>query len=131
MFSDGDLGLAELREIALGFPGAFEKISHGRPSFFVTKMFAMYGGSSKTVVPGEMTRFSHSLLVKVDETDRSALAQDTRFFFPAYLGPAGWLGLDFTAAKIDWAEVTELVDASYRLVASKKLLNQLDDQGAS
>jgi predicted DNA-binding protein (MmcQ/YjbR family) len=78
-----------------------------------------------------MTRFSHSLLVKVDETDRSALAQDTRFFFPAYLGPAGWLGLDFTAAKIDWAEVTELVDASYRLVASKKLLNQLDDQGAS
>jgi predicted DNA-binding protein (MmcQ/YjbR family) len=131
MFSDGDLGLAELREIALGFPGAFEKISHGRPSFFVTKMFAMYGGSSKTVVPGEMTRFSHSLLVKVDETDRSALAQDTRFFFPAYLGPAGWLGLDFTAAKIDWAEVTELVDASYRLVAPKKLLNQLDDQGAS
>jgi predicted DNA-binding protein (MmcQ/YjbR family) len=131
MFSDGDLGLAELREIALGFPGAFEKISHGRPSFFVTKMFAMYGGSSKTVVPGEMTRFSHSLLVKVDETERSALAQDTRFFFPAYLGPAGWLGLDFTAAKIDWAEVTELVDASYRLVAPKKLLNQLDDQGAS
>lgn len=131
MFSDDDLGLAELREIALGFPGAFEKISHGRPSFFVTKMFAMYGGSSKTVVPGEMTRFSHSLLVKVDETDRSALAQDTRFFFPAYLGPAGWLGLDFTAAEIDWAEVTELVDASYRLVAPKKLLNQLDDQGAS
>jgi predicted DNA-binding protein (MmcQ/YjbR family) len=131
MFSDDDLGLAELREIALGFPGAFEKISHGRPSFFVTKMFAMYGGSSKTVVPGEMTRFSHSLLVKVDETDRSAVAQDTRFFFPAYLGPAGWLGLDFTAAKIDWAEVTELVDASYRLVAPKKLLNQLDDQGAS
>lgn len=131
MFSDDDLGLAELREIALGFPGAFEKISHGRPSFFVTKMFAMYGGSSKTVVPGEMIRFSHSLLVKVDETDRSALAQDTRFFFPAYLGPAGWLGLDFTAAKIDWAEVTELVDASYRLVAPKKLLNQLDDQGAS
>lgn len=131
MFSDDDLGLAELREIALGFPGAFEKISHGRPSFFVTKMFAMYGGSSKTVVPGEMTRFPHSLLVKVDETDRRALAQDTRFFFPAYLGPAGWLGLDFTAAKIDWAEVTELVDASYRLVAPKKLLNQLDDQGAS
>jgi predicted DNA-binding protein (MmcQ/YjbR family) len=131
MFSDDDLGLAELREIALGFPAAFEKISHGRPSFFVTKMFAMYGGSSKTVVPGEMTRFSHALLVKVDETDRSALAQDTRFFFPAYLGPAGWLGLDFTAAKIDWAEVTELVDASYRLVAPKKLLNQLDDQGAS
>jgi predicted DNA-binding protein (MmcQ/YjbR family) len=127
MFSDGDLGLAELRKIALGFPGAFEKISHGRPAFCVPKMFAMYGGSSKTAVPGEMTRFSHSLLVKVEESERTALLADARFFFPAYLGPAGWLGLDFTAATIDWAEVTELVDASYRLVAPRKLLNQLDD----
>ncbi|CAN5432041.1 MmcQ/YjbR family DNA-binding protein [soil metagenome] len=131
MFSDDDLGLAELREIALGFPEAFEKISHGRPSFFVTKMFAMYGGSSKTVVPGEMTRFSNSVLIKVDDVDRAALQQDARFFFPAYLGPAGWLGLDFTAAKVDWAEVTELVDASFRLVAPKTLLKLLDDQGAS
>ncbi len=127
MFDDDDFGLAELRGIALGFPGAFEKISHGRPTFCVPKMFAMYGGSSKMSVPGEMTRFSHALLVKVDEADRAALAQDVRFFFPAYLGPSGWLGLDFTAAKVDWAEVAELVDASYRLVAPKKLLKQLDD----
>lgn len=127
MFSDDDLGLAELRQIALRFPDAFEKISHGRPSFFVTKMFAMYGGSSKTAVPGTMARFSHSLLVKVDEVDRAALQRDGRFFFPAYLGPSGWLGLDFTTAKIDWAEVTELVDASYRLVAPKKLIRELDD----
>ena len=31
MFSDDDLGLAEVRKIALGFPEAFEKISWGRP----------------------------------------------------------------------------------------------------
>jgi predicted DNA-binding protein (MmcQ/YjbR family) len=127
MFGDDDLGLVELRRIALGFPAAFEKISHGRPVFCAPKMFAIYGGSSKTAVPGEMTRFSHAALVKVDEVDRTALQQDARFFYPAYLGPYGWLGLDFTAAKVDWAEVTELVDASYRLIASKKLLKQLDD----
>jgi predicted DNA-binding protein (MmcQ/YjbR family) len=56
------------------------------------------------------------------------LDQDVRFFFPAYLGPYGWLGLDFTAAKVDWGEVAELVDASYRLIAPKKLLKQLDEQ---
>ncbi|CAN5538199.1 MmcQ/YjbR family DNA-binding protein [soil metagenome] len=128
MFRDDDLGLAELRRIALGFPGATEKISHGRPVFGAPKMFAVYGGSSKRTAPGEMTPFPHAMLVKVDETDAKALEQDTRCFFPAYLGPYGWLGLDFTAAAVDWAEVAELVDASYRLIASKKLLKQLDEQ---
>ncbi len=45
MFTDDDLGLAELRTVALGFPEAFEKISWGRPVFCAPKMFAMYGGN--------------------------------------------------------------------------------------
>jgi predicted DNA-binding protein (MmcQ/YjbR family) len=44
------------------------------------------------------------------------------------MGPYGWLGLDFTAAKVDWAEVRELVDASYRLVAPRKALKLLDER---
>lgn len=124
MFSDDDPGLAELRRITLGFPEAFEKISWGRPVFCAPKMFAMYGGNSKAT--GEMVAFPHSLLIKVDESDRRALEQDRRFFFPAYMGPFGWLGLDFTVAKVDWTEVSELVDASFRLVASKRLIKLLD-----
>ena len=38
-------------------------------------------------------------MVKVDESDRRALEQDRRFFFPAYLGPSGWLGLNLEANK--------------------------------
>ena len=125
MFSDDDPGLKELREIALGYPEAFEKISHGRPGFFVSKMFAMYGGSTKET--GEMQTVSHALLLKADESERTALEQDERFFYPAYMGPSGWLGLDFSVAKVDWAEVRELVDASYRMVAPKKLLKLLDE----
>ena len=87
-------------------------------------MFAVYGGSSKAT--GEMVPFPYSVLVKVDESDRAALQQDSRFFYPMYMGPIGWLGLDFTAAPIDWDEVRELVDASYRLVAPKRLIKQLD-----
>jgi predicted DNA-binding protein (MmcQ/YjbR family) len=124
MFRDDDPGLADLRRIALGFPEAVEKVSHGRPGFFVAKMFAMYGGSTKQ--SGPMTSVPHCVLVKVDESERTALQQDARFFYPAYLGPSGWLGLDFTVAKVDWPEVTELVDASYRLVASKTLVRRLD-----
>jgi predicted DNA-binding protein (MmcQ/YjbR family) len=126
MFSDDDFGLRELRKIALGFPGAFEKISWGRPVFCAPKIFVMYGGNEKRA--GDMVAFPYSMLVKVDESDRKALGQDERFYFPAYMGPSGWLGLDFTAAGVDWDEVAELVDASYRLVASKKLVKELDER---
>ena len=126
MFTDDDLGLAELRTIALGFPEAFEKISWGRPVFCAPKIFVMYGGSAKTDTKGEYIQYPYSILVKVDDSDRSALQQDDRFFYPAYMGPSGWLGLDFTAKKVDWDEVRELVDASFRMVAPKKLIKQLD-----
>jgi predicted DNA-binding protein (MmcQ/YjbR family) len=124
MFRDDDFGLKELRKIALSFPEAFEKVSWGRPVFCAPKIFAMYGGNAKT--DGDFTAYPYSVLVKVDESDRRALDQDTRFYFPAYMGPSGWLGLDLTAAKVDWDEVRELVDASYRIVAPKKLIKELD-----
>jgi predicted DNA-binding protein (MmcQ/YjbR family) len=126
MFSDGDFGLAELRGLALGFPETFEKVSWGRPVFCAPKMFAMYGGNRKSA--GDMIAFPHALLVKVDDSDRRSLEQDDRFFFPAYMGPSGWMGLDLTAAKVDWDEVAELLDASFRLVAPKKLIKQLDER---
>ncbi len=127
MFRDDDLGLAEVRKIALSFPDAFEKISWGRPVFCAPKIFVMYGGSAKTGTPGEYISYPYSILVKADESDRKALEQDGRFYFPAYMGPSGWLGLDFTAKKkIDWGEVRELVDSSFRMTAPKKLIKQLD-----
>jgi hypothetical protein len=131
MFSDDDLGLAQVRTIALGFPEAFEKISWGRPVFCAPKIFVMYGGSAKTDIKGEYRQYPYSILVKVDESDRKALEQDSRFFFPAYMGPSGWLGLDLTTKKkVDWAEVRELIDASFRMIAPKKLIKLLDDTGA-
>lgn len=127
MFSDDDLGLAELRKIALGFPEAFEKISWGRPVFCAPKIFVMYGGSAKTDTKGEYLQYPYSILVKVDDSDRKALEQDRRCYYPAYMGPSGWLGLDLTAKKkVDWDEVRELVDASFRMVAPKKLVKLLD-----
>jgi hypothetical protein len=128
MFRDDDQVLAKVRTIALGLPEAYEKVSHGRPSFFVTKMFLMYGGSVKPPTKGaDYVQYPRSIMVKVDESDRRALEQDPRFFFPAYLGPAGWLGLNLAATKRpDWGEVTELIDASYRLTAPKKLVARLD-----
>ena len=65
MFDDDDPLLLLVRQIALGFPGADEKISHGRPAFFTTKVFAYYGGSIK--VDGAYEQHEHSLVVLPDE----------------------------------------------------------------
>lgn len=128
MFRDDDPVLARVRTVALSFPEAYEKVSHGRPAFFVAKMFVMYGGSVRPETKGEYLQYPQSIIVKVDESDRQALQQDARFFYPAYLGPSGWLGLDLTARRnIDWDEVRELTDASFRLTAPRKLVRQLDE----
>jgi hypothetical protein len=60
---------------------------------------------------------------KVLRGDNTALAaaQPERFYIPAYVGPKGWVGLRLDTGEIDWEEVTELVNGSYRLVAPKRL----------
>jgi predicted DNA-binding protein (MmcQ/YjbR family) len=88
----------------------------------------MYGGNAKGPDSGDVTPFPYSMLAKVDESDHRALERDSRFYYPAYMGPSGWLGLDFTAAEVDCDEVRELVDASYRLVAPKKLIKEPDSR---
>ena len=50
---------------------------------------------------------------------------DDRFFVPAYYGPSGWVGLDFTAAEVDWGEVADLVEQSYRNTAPARLVRLL------
>lgn len=55
-------------------------------------------------------------------------AEPERFFVPPYMGPSGWVGLHLD--RMDDLEVEIHVRESYRLVAPKKLLAQLDDARA-
>lgn len=125
MFDDDDPLLARVRGLASAFPGADEKVSHGRPAFFTTKVFAYYGGSLK--VDGEWVQHPQSIVVQPDSADRHALLQDSRVYVPAYLGPSGWVGLDLDAAG-EWDEVAELLDASFRLTAPRRLVIELDNR---
>ncbi len=131
MFRDDDIGTGRgARASRSGFPAAFEKVSWGRPVFCAPKMFVDVRREREDAGTARAStlQYPYSILIKVDDSDRKALEQDARFFFPAYMGPFGWLGLDFTAAKVDWDEVPELVDASFRMVAPKKLIRQLDER---
>ncbi len=127
MFDDDDPMLARVREIALGFPDAAEKVSHGRPAFYTTKVFAYYGGSLK--VDGEWTQHPQSVVVVPADDERAALVDDVRFYVPAYLGPSGWLGMDLDEAT-DFTEVAELLEESYRLTAGPRRVKRLDERSA-
>ncbi|SEE72477.1 MmcQ/YjbR family DNA-binding protein [Ruania alba] len=131
MFDDGDPYLARVRHLCLAFPQAQEKESHGRPTFRATKVFTVYGGGTKGNAR-ERIMYDHSLLLLPDDAERLALEQDPRSFVPAYYGPAGWIGWDLAhdgtaAEEVDWPEVFELVEASYRALATPTLRRLLDE----
>lgn len=132
MFEETDAALQRIREIALAFPGAAERVSHGRPNFFTTETFCYYGGAKR----GEVGEFRHdrAILIRPDPVDEPALRQDPRFWEPAYLWNTGWLGIDLPHPDRDdpgWAEVAELIDASFRVTAPKTRVRELDARSSA
>lgn len=128
VYDEDDPWLGRLRVQCARLPGAFEKVAHGRPTFRAGekgKVFAYFGGTVKR--PGGHERHDAGLIFLPDPADRGALEQDRRTWSPAYLGPSGWLGIDLDEPGLDWSEVGELLDASYRQVAARRLLAELDD----
>ena len=123
MFDDDDPFLARVREIALALPDTTEVVAHGRPTFRCGKMFGNYGGGEK----GSRVRHDQSVLVIADPAERDALLADPRFYLPAYMGPYGWVGI-LLDDDTDWSEVAELLDASYRQIAPKRAIDQLDNR---
>ncbi|MGH9243989.1 MAG: MmcQ/YjbR family DNA-binding protein [Acidimicrobiales bacterium] len=115
-----DRYLAQLRELCLALPEAGEIETRGRPAFRAgTKVFAVFERPAGEP-PGAVAFKPES------EDHRRTLLADPRFFPPPYLGPRGWVALDLAAGPVDWDEVTSLVEGSYRRVALKRMLEQLN-----
>ena len=118
MYRDDHPYLIELRAVCLVLQESAEVETWGRPTFRAgKKMFAVFESSD---------RHPYAVIFKPDPPERAALVEDRRFYVPAYFGPGGWLALDFTAAPVDWDEVAELIEVSYRQVALKRMLEALD-----
>ncbi len=60
-----------------------------------------------------------SVTVKSDRAIQAGLLKRKGFYYPAYVGHAGWVGIELD--KIKWEETRELITDSYRRVAPKKL----------
>jgi len=118
LFDEPDAALDRLRTVCLAFPEAVEVLAWGRPTFRAGKKIFVTAGA-------HMDR-PHTIVFKPDPEERRALVADPRFFIPPYYGPAGWLALDFGEPDTDWVELAELVETSYRQVALKRQLTELD-----
>lgn len=124
MFDDDDPLLARVRALALALPGAAEKVSHGRPAFHTQKVFAYFGCSTRA--DGAWRQHPHHLCVLLEPEERLALLAEGAIE-PAYLGASGWVAVDLEGA--DWQRLAELLDASYRVTASTRLVRELDARG--
>lgn len=107
--------LARVREIAIALPGASERKSHGEPTFFVGKrVFAMMSidhhddGRLAVVVP-----------LAEGEQERLLAENPRRYFYPAYVGVSGWIGIHL--ARISDAGLERHLAAAWELIAPKKM----------
>ena len=50
-----------------------------------------------------------------------------RFFVPPYVGPRGWVGLRLDV-DLDWDEVADVAEQSWRLTAPKRLVREFDGE---
>lgn len=104
--------LGRLRALCLALPDGVEKTTWDVPTFRINgKIFAMVhpsggrDGAWCKAPPG-----TQAILMA---------AAPERFFRPPYLGHKGWVGI-WLDASLDRAEVSDLIDRSYRMVAPKK-----------
>lgn len=111
--------LARVRRAALDLPASEERLSHGQPTFFVAgKQFAQFRdnhhGDERTVV-----------CLRTSGLDEQAMlieAAPDLYSRPAYLGTAGWIGINLAGNAVDWDHVGDRIARSWELAAPRRLL---------
>jgi len=115
---------AKLKAICFALPEATEVNFGGHensPTFRVRdKIFAMYQndhhGDGKIAVWCKAPPGAQEVIVGSDPD---------RFFKPPYVGPKGWIGVRLDRP-VDWDQLADLIEESYRMTAPKRLLKQLE-----
>ena len=117
--------LERLRRLCLALPETTERLSHGEPTWFVRdkKTFVTYADHHHD------DRLGFWCAAPPGVQEELVGAAPERFFVPPYVGHRGWLGVRLDVP-VDWAEIAELVEDAYRMVAPKRLIAELDARSA-
>ena len=59
---------------------------------------------------------------ELGENEDRARSHPSKYYLPAYIGKQGWFGLYLNRGPVNWAEVRNIVESSYRLTAPKTLI---------
>ncbi len=118
--------LSRVREMALAFPEAEERESHGAPGWRT-------GGKSGKFF-AYLSDHHHgedcvALLAKTsgqEELDALIERDPQAFYRPAFYGASGWVGIVLDRADVDWDQVEYWLQRSWRAVAPKRLTRFLD-----
>lgn len=122
MYDPADPLYSRVQSVALSFPSAAEKVSHGRAAFFTTKVFGYWSWFEKAD-DGDWIQHPRALVIKPSEDERMALLEEGAWL-PPYLASAGWVVLDIESGWI--SRIEELLDMSYRTTASARLVRERD-----
>lgn len=109
--------LERLRTACLALPGAWEKLSHGEPTFWAgKKMFATFADGENHHGAGR-----HAVWCKATHATQDLLIARSPecYFKPPYVGVSGWVGIYLDAAT-DW-EVAERLRHARDLAAPARV----------
>ena len=116
----------QVDDLASGLPEVIRKTSHGSPGWAVgpektAKLFAIIADHHH----GEQTV---GLLVKAsgpDEMTGLIETQPENYYWPKYYGASGWLGLKLDRRDVDWDQVHDWLQRSWRACAPPRLTKLL------
>ena len=112
-----------LRAICLALPEVTERPSHGAPTWFVRRKssFATLWADGH-----HDDQFPHLWCAASPGAQQELTASDPeRFSRPPYVGGRGWIGVRLDR-DVDWAEIAELCQDAYRVIAPARLAARLD-----
>ena len=111
----------EVVRFALALPGAWEDHPWGEVVAKVgKKVFVFFGSDESPHWPG--------MTVKLLDSHEPALGVPGAGPTGYGLGKSGWVDIPFRDANLSLGVLTDWVEESYRLVAPKKLIAQLDER---
>jgi hypothetical protein len=145
--------VSRVRAICAAFPEVTERPSHGAPTWFIRdkKTFVMLWPDGH-----HDDDFVHLWCAAPPGAQQELIAaQPETYFYPAYVGYRGWVGVRLGDAAgratsgqsgtdpsargrggndrrgVDWGEVAEVLEDAYRTIAPKTLIAMLDANSRS